>query len=275
MSNPQPLRSPATSVATREQGDRPAPAASPDSVVRAPDASADSIAGAPAASLDRVVGLPGTSRDGREGRVGELPRATPLSPRPGLAVGPHRQPRRHTGALIAGLVVVTALVGLSWAVRDPSASQSGPGALTAPAPDAGQMPGQVAADTFPPATLADFLAFAATGDPSAIHQFDEDSVGDARCPWPNVYATVDPQLTGRELAADAAAFAVAHRMLDNPCRAALLIFHRPAENTGDGFTAGRIFLDGNPGGKRHTIRVDIGAESGEFTELEVSFSVPF
>jgi hypothetical protein len=127
-----------------------------------------------------------------------------------------------------------------------------------------------AAAVYPPTTLAEVRSFAATGDASQIHEFSSDSRGLPSCPTPNIYATVAPTLTGRQLAADALAFFVQHSLLGAQCQAALFLFHGKAENTGSGYTAGRVFLDVNPSGPKHNLEVDTGG-LGSQSSFDLNF----
>lgn len=115
----------------------------------------------------------------------------------------------------------------------------------------------VGAAQYPPATLQQLKALAASGDPAQIVPFKTNTEGSPSCPIPNVYATVSTAVTGRQLAADETAFFIQKGFFRNPCGAAVFVFHDRAENTGNGYTAGRVFLDN--GGPPFNLEVDVGS----------------
>ena len=103
---------------------------------------------------------------------------------------------------------------------------------------------------FPPATLAAFRAFAATGDASQVRQVSTSSEGLPSCPTPTIYVAVSPALTGRALQADLSAFFVQHGLLGSQCQAFVFAYHSQAEylaHQNDGYTAGRVALTTPPG----------------------------
>jgi hypothetical protein len=102
------------------------------------------------------------------------------------------------------------------------------------------------------------MAFAQTGDASQIHPFSSNSEGLPSCPTPNIYATVSPAVTGRQLQADESAFFVEQNFENKPCQAALFVFHNASENNGSGHTAGRVFLSPNSSGPAHNLEVAAG-----------------
>jgi hypothetical protein len=116
--------------------------------------------------------------------------------------------------------------------------------------------------SFPPKTLAAFRAFAATGDASDIHQVGSSTEGLPSCPNPNIYVTVSPGLTTRELEADLSAFFVQSELLSNQCQAFVFAYHSRSDyqaNSNNGYTAGRVALTMNSGpGPQHNLEVDAG-----------------
>lgn len=96
---------------------------------------------------------------------------------------------------------------------------------------------------YPPKTKADLRTLAAQGDASAIHEFHSESVGlTGACPQPKRLVTVDPGITGKQLAEDLLAYFY-HNQLDSPCGSIVFAYHTQAEANGDGYTAGRINFD--------------------------------
>ncbi|HEY6287736.1 MAG TPA: hypothetical protein VIX20_18870 [Ktedonobacteraceae bacterium] len=95
---------------------------------------------------------------------------------------------------------------------------------------------------YPPKTIADLHGLAAKGDASAIHEFHSESVGlTGVCPQPKREVTVDPSVTGQQLAEDLLAYFYANQ-LDNPCGSVVFAYHNQSE-AGNGYTAGRVSLD--------------------------------
>jgi hypothetical protein len=95
---------------------------------------------------------------------------------------------------------------------------------------------------YPPTTQADLQGLTAEGDASAIHEFHSESVGlVGACPQPKREVTVDPSVTGQQLAEDLLAYFY-DQQLDSPCGSLVLAYHNQGE-ANDGYTAGRINLD--------------------------------
>jgi hypothetical protein len=116
--------------------------------------------------------------------------------------------------------------------------------------------------SFPPKTLAAFRAFAATGDASEVHQVGTSTEGLPSCPEPNIYVTVSPALTVREIEADLSAFFVQSGLLNNQCQAFVFAFHSRYDyqaNINNGYTAGCVALTTNSGaGPQRNLEVDAG-----------------
>jgi hypothetical protein len=100
-----------------------------------------------------------------------------------------------------------------------------------------------------PTTRAEFVAFAMTGNAAAIKLLSIVVKGAADCPVTTSYATVDPAISGLELAADESAYFVQAGMLDGSCKAALLVYYQAAEQSRGDYTAGRV------------VEVDVGADT--------------
>ena len=114
---------------------------------------------------------------------------------------------------------------------------------------------------------------AAKGDASAINEFYSESVGLVGvCPEPRQEVTVDPSVTGKQLAADLLAYFYANQ-LDSPCGSLVVAYHNQGEandtNTAGLYTAGRINFDAtdssgnentdpNATNLKYTLTLDIG-----------------
>jgi hypothetical protein len=121
---------------------------------------------------------------------------------------------------------------------------------------------------YPPKTEADLRGLAAKGDASAIHEFHSESVGATGvCPQPKREVTVDPSVTGQQLAEDLLAYFYSQQ-LDSPCGSLVVAYHNQSES-GNAYTAGRISfnvtdssgqpnLDPNATNLKHTLTLDIG-----------------
>jgi hypothetical protein len=133
---------------------------------------------------------------------------------------------------------------------------------TTSAPGTAASPTTIRKPRFPPKTLAAFRAFAATGDASEVHQVGSSTEGLPSCPVPNIYVTVSPGLTIRELEADLSAFFVQSGLLNSQCQAFVFAFHSSSDyraNKNNGYTAGRVALTMNSGsGPQHNLEVDAG-----------------
>jgi hypothetical protein len=128
---------------------------------------------------------------------------------------------------------------------------------------------------YPPTTQADLRGLAAKGNASAIHQFKSESVGlEGVCPQPKREVTVDPSVTGQQLAEDLLAYYYGQQLV-NPCGSVVFAYHSQSE-AGDVYTAGRVVLDvtdssGQPNvdpnatNLKYKVTLDIG---GDFTNQE-------
>jgi hypothetical protein len=125
---------------------------------------------------------------------------------------------------------------------------------------------------YPPTTGADLHGLAAEGDVSVIHEFHSESVGmTGACPQPKREVTVDPSITGKQLAEDLLAYFYGQQ-LDNPCGSIVFAYHTQAEvndPNSTGYTAGRINfdvtdssgspnVDPNASNLKYTLTLDVG-----------------
>ena len=121
---------------------------------------------------------------------------------------------------------------------------------------------------YPPTTVADLRALAALGNASAIYEFHSGNVGSAgACLQPKRGVTVDPSVTGQQLAEDLLAYFYSQG-LDSPCGSVVLAFHNQGEAK-SAYTAGRIVfevtnssgadnVDPNASNLKHTLTIDVG-----------------
>ena len=134
---------------------------------------------------------------------------------------------------------------------------------------------------YPPTTQADLRGLAATGDASAIHEFHSESVGAVGvCPQPKREVTVEPSVTGQQLAENLLAYFYAQQ-LDSPCGSVVFAYHNQGE-AGDVYTAGRILLDvtdstgaanldPNATNLKYTLTLDIGGDLSSPQEYVVTY----
>lgn len=129
--------------------------------------------------------------------------------------------------------------------------------------------------SFPPETLAAFRAFAATGDASEVHQVGTSTEGLPSCPEPNIYVTVSPALTVRELEADLSAFFVQRGLLNSQCQAFVFAFHSRSDyqaNINNGYTAGRVALTTNSG---PDLKRNLEVDAGDVYDFPAQFDFNF
>ena len=178
---------------------------------------------------------------------------------------PKKKSRKRLWLILAAVVVVLAVI---IGVASQGQNQQ-PTSTTQPAQQA--QPTQKPTPQsihYPPKTVADLRGLAAKGDASAIHEFHSESVGAVGvCPQPKREVTVDPTLTGQQLAEDLLAYFYAQQ-LDSPCGSVVFAYHNQGE-AGDAYTAGRILvdvtdssgqvnLDPNATNPKHTLTLNIG-----------------
>lgn len=129
--------------------------------------------------------------------------------------------------------------------------------------------------SFAPKTLAAFRTFAATGDASKVHQVGTSSEGLPSCPEPNIYVTVSPALTVRELEADLSAFFVQSGLLNSQCQAFVFAFHSKNDyqaNINNGYTAGRVALTTNSG---PDLQRNLEVDAGDVYDFPAQFDLNF
>jgi hypothetical protein len=110
---------------------------------------------------------------------------------------------------------------------------------------------------FPPTTLAQAKALAATGDPNAVQEFHSEGVGLPACPQPKRSVTMAAGLTGRQVAADLLRYFY-DQQLNNEC-GALVLAYSDASQYGTAYTVGRVNLSVN--GTSHQLEVDSVADN--------------
>ena len=171
--------------------------------------------------------------------------------------------RQHLLSCFIGLLIVIALVLV--ACGDQASSSDTTSATSTPTPVPTSTP-QVA--HYPPTTVADLRGLAAKGVTGAIHEFHSESVGDAGvCPQPKREVTVEPSVTGQQLAEDLLAYFYAQQ-LDSPCGSIVFAYHNQGE-ANDVYTVGRIKfdvndssgtenIDPNATNLKYTLTLDIG-----------------
>jgi hypothetical protein len=162
----------------------------------------------------------------------------------------------------------------SPSVSDAASAQSTP-SVTPPAqmtpsiiPLSAKPAGAAPAAAYPPVTMADLQAFAATGYDTDVGKFGYEMTGNARCFDPLVRGTVDPALKDKALAASAVAYFLSHGLATQPCKATLVLYYSHSVDLGEAFTAARVSLGVNST-KQRFVKVEIG----DSTNPTVLFSV--
>lgn len=100
-----------------------------------------------------------------------------------------------------------------------------------------------ASTAYPPTTIQDAQALAATGAPGDIQIVRSETAPYQGCSRPNYYGIVSPNITGQALAADELDEMEQHMGLDAECPGYLFLFHTVAESTQGGYTAGAVIED--------------------------------
>jgi len=126
-------------------------------------------------------------------------------------------------------------------------------------------PAAATSPAFPPASLAAFKAFAATGDATEVTQVGFVSNGLPSCPEPTYYVTIPSSLGVRAVEADLSAFFVQKNgFASNACGGAVVFaYHSLSDynaNKGNFFTAGRVIVTTNSPGPPYNLEVDAGAD---------------
>lgn len=175
--------------------------------------------------------------------------------------------REQFQILAGGTITVLAIVGCaSHASPVPSASSAVAASPVAQKP------------VFPPKTMADFRAFAATGDASQVHQLTTSTQGSGSCPSRNVYVMVSQKLAGRALEADLSAFFVQTGLVSGQCQAFVFADHSRSDyrsHLNDGFTAGRVALTNSGSGSQRNLEVDTGEVTAENYDQQSEFDFSF
>jgi len=129
---------------------------------------------------------------------------------------------------------------------------------------------------FPPQTLDDFRAFAATGDASQVTEIDSSSEGLPSCPVRTFYVAVSSGLTPKEVEAGLSAFAVQQGLLDKHCGGFVYAFRSAADyqaHFNDGYTVGRVSMDTDGGGSpRGDLEVDAGDQTSGSIQATFKFT---
>jgi hypothetical protein len=176
----------------------------------------------------------------------QQPPQYPQQPYPpsGYPQPPQQQPmqpqKKKPGLFKIGCGVVVGLIVLIIAI---SVATSGGKTTTPSSPSNGTNQQQPQPIHYPPTTLADLRGLAAKGDANAIHEFHSESVGlTGVCPQPKREVTVDPSITGQQLAEDLLAYFYAQKLDSDACGSVIFAYHNQSE-AGDAYTAGRILID--------------------------------
>lgn len=179
--------------------------------------------------------------------------------------------------LTAVILVLAVIIGLASCGQD---QQSEPTTQDTQQAQPIQTPAPQSAN-YPPTTEADLHGLAAEGDASAINEFHSESVGAVGvCPQPRIEVTVDPSITGQQLAEDLLAYFYANQ-LDNPCGSLVLAYHNQSE-ANDVYTAGRISfdvtdssgagnLDPNATNLKYTLTLDIGGDLSNPQQYTITY----
>jgi hypothetical protein len=174
--------------------------------------------------------------------------------------------RQHLLPSFIGLLIVIALVLVACGDQTSSSGSTSTTSTSTLVPTSAPQ-----SINYPPTTEADLRGLATGGDASEIHEFHSESVGAVGvCPQPKREVTVEPSLTGQQLAEDLLAYFYAQQ-LDSPCGSIVFAYHNQGE-ANDTYTAGRINfdvtdssgavnLDPNASNLNHTLTLDIGGFS--------------
>jgi hypothetical protein len=131
-----------------------------------------------------------------------------------------------------------------------------------PAPQASTKTSAPVAAVFPPASLAAFRAFAATGDAAQVTRVGFTNEGLPSCPDPTYDVTVPQSLGVRVVEADLSAFFVQAGLLGNQCAPVVFAFYSKAQaDAGNGYTAGRVIVTTNSPGPPWNLEVDAGGDA--------------
>ncbi|HEY4033466.1 MAG TPA: hypothetical protein VGL94_05825 [Ktedonobacteraceae bacterium] len=166
-------------------------------------------------------------------------------------------------------LVVTLVSALGLQPQEAAAPLTTSTAVPTPSPTPSPVPTVAPSIHYPPTTVTDLRGLAAEGDASAIHPFHSESVGvTGVCPQPKTEVTVDPSVTGQQLAEDLLAYFYAQQFDNNPCGVLVVAYHDQSE-AGNAYTAGRISvnvtdssgasnIDPNASNLKHQLTLDTG-----------------
>jgi hypothetical protein len=184
-------------------------------------------------------------------------------------------PARHK--LLTGFIAfwgLCVIIGIAAAASGGNKSTPSANAPTASATAAASAPATAHKPSFPPKTLADFRAFAATGDASQVHEVRSTTGGLPSCPDPIIYVTISPAVTGRALEADLSAFFVQQGLLSSQCQPVVFAYHSMSDylaNRDNGYTAGRVCVSSTGSGSQLNLEVDAGAVTNQQAEFDFNF----
>ncbi len=211
----------------------------------------------------------------------------PGSNMPPLPPEPPRKSRRRLWIIIAAVVLVFVVIGsINAAISGGNGvgnnTSATPTAASSQATSAPTQPAPTPQVHYPPKTKADLLGLAAKGDASVIHEFHSESVGlTGACPQPKREVTVDPSITGQQLAEDLLAYFYSNQ-LNSPCGSIVFAYHTQAE-ANDVYTAGRINFDAtdssgqanvdpNATNLKYTLTLDTGGDLTGQQEYVVNYT---
>jgi hypothetical protein len=184
-------------------------------------------------------------------------------------------PARHK--VLIGFIAfwgLCVIIGIASAASGGHKSTPSANAPTTSATAAASAPATAHKPSFPPTTLADFRAFAATGDASQVHEVRSTTEGLPSCPDPTIYVTVSPAVTGRALDADLSAFFVQQGLLSSPCEPVVFAYHSMSDylaHRDDGYTAGRVSVSSTGSGSQKNLEVDAGDVYNFPAEFDFNF----
>ncbi len=131
--------------------------------------------------------------------------------------------------------------------------------------------------SYPPKSLADFKAFADTGNAGKVQPVGTSSAGQRSCPDTTIFVTVTPGLSGRPLEADLSAFFVHSGLISNQCPASVYAYYSKSEyqadSAGGGYTAGSVAL--TVSGGQSNLAVDTGSVTSGTDDVKSQLNFSF
>jgi hypothetical protein len=143
--------------------------------------------------------------------------------------------------------------------------QQGVSPAPTPTPSATHSP------TFPPSTVADLKALAATGDASAVREVKSEGAGLPSCPQPKRSVVVASSVSDPKQIAAALLNYFYAQGLDNECGSLVLAYANQGEIDGP-YTVGQVVLNVNGGSPKHDLTVNVGNALGS---TSLSFEVQY